>query len=112
MTDAQVKLIIEGALDRGRKLSWREAKVIFGCKELLTSDPDNEVAKTVYEDYTRYITGGVPVTGFGEFVLPNFETDEERAETLAKRARFLNYYANGTGGERSFRQNVAFASKH
>jgi hypothetical protein len=93
MTDAQVQLIIKGASERGCELSWHEAKVIIGCKELLASEPDNELAKTVYENYARHITSGAPLTGFGEFVLPDFQTVEEIALTNYNRVRFCAFYA-------------------
>ncbi len=98
MTEADVRQLMKNAELRGREVSRLDALAFIGAKETLASPASSEYHKEnalrVIEGFTAFIATGEKKAGFAEFVLPQFETEEEQAETLAKRERFIAFYAN------------------
>ena len=70
MTNAQVQGVIQQARSRGVACDEYEACVFLGAKELLAANPENPIAKSVLENYSRFLLTGTKKTSFAEFLLP------------------------------------------
>jgi hypothetical protein len=89
MTEANVKQLIKDAELRGREVSRFDAKAYLGAREALVKDPKNEIAEKVVEEFVKFIaTGEWPLhqggRSFAPFILPEFQTEEERCLTQSR----------------------------
>lgn len=80
MTNADVVHVIGQAAARGIKIADYEATTFLGAKELLEKEPNNANALIAVRTYTQFLETGIKPVSFSEFMLPEFETDEEIAE--------------------------------
>jgi hypothetical protein len=67
MTDAQ--RLMNNAASKGREVDEGYAEVLALAKSRLAADPNNEMARQILENFSRFMDTGERVTSFAEFMI-------------------------------------------